>query len=175
MEDVKSEFPDKLKLFFKKLKDYLDLPIYFYGSVQRNDYFPGKSDIDVDIFTDNETSTIFKLQHFLHINKVKIKKIIWRLNYNNRVVYGNKIMYKNEIDNFSVEFSIYNEKIKHDVLIEHNAKINLPFHVSLMLIILKFIHYDLHLMDKYTFRYIKKKLMTNAIGLPDDEFIVLKN
>ena len=78
MEYTKNEIPNHISIFFKELTNYIDTPLYFYGSIQRNDYFPGNSDIDVDIFTDNPTSMISKLQHFLHIKKSKFKKIIWR-------------------------------------------------------------------------------------------------
>ena len=175
MENIKNEISNNLKDFFKELRDYLDTPLYFYGSVQRGDYFPGKSDIDVDIFTDNETSTLFKLQHFLHIDKKDFKEIIWRLNHNNKVVHGNKVMYKNNLENYSVEISIYNERIKDDILKEHYNKINLPFYSSWLLILVKILYYDLNIINKKVFRYIKRQILTTVIGLPQDEFIILKN
>ena len=109
METTKNKLPEKIQQFFKELSNYLDTKLLFYGSVQRNDYFPGSSDIDVDIFTDNEDAIIVKMQHFLHVKKDSFKKVVWRLNHNNQIVNGHKIMYKNKEENFSVEFSIYNE------------------------------------------------------------------
>ena len=67
MNAIRDDFPKDIKIFFKQLQNYLDTDIYFYGSVNRTDYVPGKSDIDVAIFTDNEYSVITKLQHFLKI------------------------------------------------------------------------------------------------------------
>ena len=49
MEQINNSLPNDVNVFFKELSDYIDTPLYFYGSVQRNDYFPGNSDIDVDI------------------------------------------------------------------------------------------------------------------------------
>ena len=66
METTKNKMSHFAEKFFHKLKNYLDTKLYYYGSIQRNDYFPNSSDIDVDIFTDNEQSTITKLQNFLH-------------------------------------------------------------------------------------------------------------
>jgi len=66
METTKNDLPQDIKQFFYKLSDYLDTKLLYYGSVQRSDYVPGKSDIDVDIFTDNPDSLITKLQHFLN-------------------------------------------------------------------------------------------------------------
>ena len=69
MNKIRDDFPEDLKNFFIDLQNYLDTELYFYGSVNRSDYVHGKSDIDVAIFTDNEYSTISKLQHFLHVKR----------------------------------------------------------------------------------------------------------
>ena len=173
METTNNKLPDNVVLFFKELSEYLDTKILYFGSVQRGDYFPGKSDIDVDIFTDNEHSIMTKMQHFLNIDKKKIKNFVWRLNHNNTIAHGHKVMYKNEEQNFNAEFSIYNEKYKQDILKEHLAKTILPFYATWMLILLKFFHYTIPLLEYKTFSYLKKKILTLGIGLPDDQFIVL--
>jgi hypothetical protein len=175
METTKNKLPEKVERFFINLSEYLDTKILYYGSVQRADYFEGMSDIDVDIFTDNTNSMINKLQHFLNISKKKFKKIVWRLNYNNQVVYGEKVFYKSPSKDFQVEFSIYDEKYKKGVLKEHLRKIVLPFYAIWILTILKFIYYQLNLLDKNTFNYFKKKIMTLGIGLPEDDFVVLES
>ena len=74
METTRNALPSKLKHFLDKLKDYLDTPLYYYGSVQRKDYVAGQSDIDVAIFTDNENSIISKMCHFLHVKRKEFKK-----------------------------------------------------------------------------------------------------
>jgi hypothetical protein len=173
METTKNKLPEKEQQFFNELSKYLDTSLYYYGSVQRNDYFPGKSDIDVDIFTDNEHALIARMQHFLHVERRAFKKFVWRLNHNNKMIYGYKIMYKNSEQNFSTEISIYNEKIKNDILKEHINKISLPFYISWLLVSLKILYYNLNIIDKHTFRYLKKKLLTIGIGLPDDDFVVI--
>ena len=76
METTNNKLPDNVVLFFKELSEYLDTKILYFGSVQRGDYFPGKSDIDVDIFTDNEHSIMTKMQHFMNIDK-KNSKILY--------------------------------------------------------------------------------------------------
>jgi preprotein translocase subunit SecE len=78
MTKTKNKIPDSTNNFLNNLSEYLQTQLYFYGSVQRYDYFPGNSDIDIDIFTDNEKSTINKLSNFLQINKTEFKKIIWK-------------------------------------------------------------------------------------------------
>ena len=79
MNQMRNDFNPDLKKFFIDLKNYLDTELYFYGSVNRSDYVPEKSDIDVAIFTDNEYSIMTKLQHYLHINRDAFDKIIWKL------------------------------------------------------------------------------------------------
>jgi tRNA nucleotidyltransferase (CCA-adding enzyme) len=68
METTNNKLSSQEKDFFQNLKNYIDLPLYFYGSVQRYDYLPQYSDIDVDIFTNDEKSIIIKLQNFLNVS-----------------------------------------------------------------------------------------------------------
>ena len=86
METTNNKLPEKVERFFKELSEYLDTKLLYYGSVQRRDYFEGKSDIDVDIFTENPTSTVNKLQHFLDVPKKRFKNVIWRLDDNNKLI-----------------------------------------------------------------------------------------
>lgn len=175
METIKNKIPSNTVIFFEELSEFLDTKLLFFGSVQRNDYFPGESDIDVDIFTDNENATIAKMQHFLHVKQSDFKKIVWRLTSNNTIAYGYKIFYKNKREGIFVEFSIYNEKYKKSVLKEHIMKTVLPFYASCALIILKYLCYNLKIIDKNTFIYLKRKILTVGIGIPDTQFVVLES
>ena len=65
METTKNKLSSYESDFFNKLSNYLDTKLYFYGSIQRDDYKPGHSDIDVDIFTDNIHSALIKIQNLL--------------------------------------------------------------------------------------------------------------
>jgi hypothetical protein len=171
METTKNEMPTYAKDFFYKLSNYLDTKIYYYGSIQRYDYFPQASDIDVDIFTDNEDSTISKLQIFLGLQKYKFKKFVYRLHKTNKIVYGKKVKYEDVENKFSTEISIYLTKDKEEVLHEHNSKTNLPFYVSYMLLILKFFYYKLGFLSDNVYIYIKRLLMNYMVEGEDVEFI----
>jgi hypothetical protein len=173
METTKNKLPDDVKIFFDDLSKYLDTKLLFYGSVQRNDYFPGSSDIDVDIFTDNTGSTLSKMQHFLHVKKSSFKKIVWRLSHTGQMVYGYKTMYKNDELNFSAEFSIYDNKYKKGVLEQHLKKTVLPFYASFFLFIVKKLYYDLHILSPSLYRTLKTKILSFGIGLPEEQFLVL--
>ena len=173
METTKNNLSPYIVNFFNRLSIYLDKKLLFFGSVQRNDYFPGCSDIDVDIFTDNVDSTISKMAHFFKVRKSHFKKFVWKLNKSNRLANGYKIMYKEPENNLAAEFSIYDEKFRDEVLSEHHAKTVLPFYASVILIILKYLYYNLHFISKEYYKYLKKKTLGLMIGLPDDEFVVL--
>ena len=171
METTKNEMSHYAKDFFLRLKNYLDTKIYYYGSIQRDDFFPNSSDIDTDIFTDNESSTITKLHNFLGVQRHEFKKFVYKLHKSNKVVYGTKVKYDEPINNFSTEISIYNEKYKNDVLVEHNSKSTLPFYISFLLIILKNLYYNLNILPKEVYFYFKKFLMNYMVEGQDVEFI----
>jgi len=173
METTKNKLTEYQSNFFNKLGNYLDTKIYFYGSIQRNDYFPKSSDIDVDVFTDSIESTIIKLQHFLQLERTEFSKIVYRLHKTNQVVYGYKVKYKDITNNFKTEISIYNEKDKESVLIEHNFKTKLPFYISFFLVILKNLYYNFGILPKNIYIYIKKIIMDTLLEGEDSEFITL--
>jgi len=173
MQTTKQELSSYESIFFNKVKVYLDTQLYFYGSIQRDDYFKGKSDIDVDIFTDNEQSTIFKLQTLLNIEKCKFKKTIWRSFKNNYLIHGHKLMYKEPDNNLRVEFSIYDEKYKYEMIQEHNRKSHIPYYASIILIIIKILFYNLNIISKKNYRVFKKQILSTMIGLPSDDFITI--
>ena len=129
METTKNKMSPYATQFFNKLSHYLDTKIYYYGSIQRVDYFPSYSDIDVDIFTENEQSTITKLQHFLSVERCEFKKFVYKLHKTNVLVQGHKVKYVDKENNFFTEISIYNEKNKENILFEHKSKIELPLNV----------------------------------------------
>ena len=173
MENIKNKIPDNINVFFNELSNYLDTPLLFYGSVQRFDYLPGHSDIDVAIFTDNISSMKSKLSNFLQNDKKLFEKFILRLK--NRVSVGYKLMYKSIENNIMIEFSIHDIKLKEYIIKKHIEKSILPFYISWLLMLLKFIHYKLHLCDRKTFKYIKNLIFKNFTIITDDDFFVFDN
>jgi len=175
METTKNKLVPELSVFFSRLSVYLDTKLYFFGSIQRNDYFPGLSDIDVDIFTDNEYSIMAKMQSYLNLKKSKFKKLIWKIS-GDVFAHGYKVTYNfiTEMgEKYPIEFSIYNKKYQKNVLYEHNYKTNLPFYISWILIVLKFLHYKLNVFEYSTYKNIKSYVLSNMIGFPKDKFVVL--
>jgi hypothetical protein len=174
METTKNNLPPHIKKFFHNLSDYLDTKLYYFGSVQRSDYVPGKSDIDVDIFTENEKSIMGKLQHFLHVNKSDFQPIIWIID-DKDVTYGYKLKYENLESNIIAEFSIYNEKFKNVIVKEHNRKIILPFYITIMLYILKSFYYTIPILPKKLYSSCKRFILSICLGEGYPKFMVLKN
>jgi len=170
METTKNELPQNTKQFFYNLSEYLDTKILFYGSVQRADYVPGKSDIDVVIFADNDDSLITKLQHHLHLDKKDFKKIMYIIDGN--VLYGSKVKYKNKKENIKAEFSIYNENFKDIIIKQHRKKFILPAYISIMLYLLKMFYYKIPILPKSVYINSKNWLL-NLVDNPGTQFIVL--
>ena len=174
METTKNNLTPYEKDFFDKLRNYIDKPIYFYGSVQRDDYLPNCSDIDIDIFSNNVKSTMLLLENFLHNynndesrnsdkndSKVQFKKIIFRMSKTDKVVFGYKGQYKDESNHLNVEIALYNEKDKEEVLQEHQRKFYFPFFITIILVFLKILHYYLGVLPFEYYDYLKNFLMNS--------------
>ena len=173
METTRNKLTQDEKIFFYKLSNYLDTKLYYFGSVQRGDYFPSSSDIDVDVFTENENGTIIKFMNFLNVERSEFKRFVWKLNKNNKLAYGYKLMYKNIEHNFSVEFSIYNEKYKNNILYEHNDKKDIPLYATILLIIIKFLYYTLNIIPSQWYKESKKFILSTLIFKKIDHFVVI--
>jgi len=168
METTRNKLTTNQRFFFEKLRNYIDKPIYFYGSIQRNDYYPGRSDVDIAIFTENEWSSIYVLCNFLNLSKKDFKKSIYKLN--NKIFHGYKAKYKDEESDIDVEISLYNEKIKDAIMREHSRNLVLPFYISFILSILKILYYDLKFISKNYYRSCKRFIMNEN---NEQKFILL--
>jgi len=172
MNVIRDDFPKKTKDFFIKLSNYLDTELIFYGSVIRSDYIPGKSDIDVAIFTDNEYSIMAKLQHFLHAKRSDFGKVLWRLD--GKVLYGYKIKCEKFID-INCEIAIYNNEYK-DIIMDDLQKPlkNHPMLVFVLLNILKVIYYKIPILSQKSYLKCKSFILNDMMGKKDSVFYLLK-
>ena len=170
METTKNALPPNTKKFFYNLGEYLDTKVLFYGSIQRADYVPGKSDIDVVIFTENEDSLMTKIQHYLHLKKKDFNNVMYIIDEN--VVYGYKVKYENKGENIKSEFSIYNENYKDIIIKQHKKKFVLPAYISVMLYLLKMFYYKIPILSKSIYINSKNWLL-NLVDNPGTQFIVL--
>ena len=161
-DNIANRLTHNQKEFFDKLSFYIDKPLFFYGSILRPDYIPGKSDIDVDIFTDNEFSSIQMLCSFLHIPRSQFRRVVFKIN--SQMVYGYKGKYEDDKNGVNVELSVYNNKYKDIVLDDHNKCRYLPIYITVSLYIIKILFYKLNLISKQAYKRCKRFLMN-----PGDE------
>jgi len=171
MEYTNNKLNKNTRQFFHRLSKYLDEKIYFYGSVQRMDYIPGKSDIDVCIFTDNEYSTMAKLQHFLHVKKNEFVPVVKK--YSNGIVYGYKIKYTHPTQPLEVEFSVYNTKFKQLILRDHITKTKIPFYIGWILYFIKWLYYEIPILTAKRYAKIKDYLLSYAYSEKETNIFLL--
>lgn len=169
MNTIRNDLPQKTKDFFKKMENYLDTQLVFYGSVIRTDYVPGKSDIDVAVFTDNENSIMSKLQHFLHVKRSEFDKVVWKLD--GKMIYG----YKIKILEQNAEIAIYNNDFK-DILIEELNKpiINKTFLTTTLLLLLKLFYYQLPLIPTDLYLKCKRYVLNDMMGKKESVFHLIR-
>ena len=168
---IKNKLSVKAQIFLGSLSEYVETPFYYFGSILRSDYLAGASDVDIDIFTDNEHSTISKLLNYHKLPRTEMKNVVWILN-DNTTTYGYKLQYFLDSKNI-FEYSIYNSKFKDKILKEHRAKITLPIYTSISLQIIKLLFYKLNVISGYTYTQTKRYLLSYGIGqYHEDKFLV---
>ena len=173
MNKIRNDFNPNLKQFFINLQNYLDTELYFYGSVNRSDYIHNKSDIDVAIFTNNIEGTLLKLQNFLNEKRSSFKKFVYRLRLTNKVAYGYKVKYDDPQKLFTAEIAIYSENLKNEVLIEQYSKCDIPFYISFLLYLLKFLFYRLNILPFKLFIKCKRFCLNYLVVGEDTEYVLL--
>ena len=172
MNKIRNDFNPDLKNFFINLQNYLDTELYFYGSVNRPDYIHNKSDIDIAIFTDNEYSIMTKLQHYLHVKHDAFDKIVWKLE--GTIVYGYKIKCDKHT-NSKCEIAIYNNDFKEIILKDMRKYNSIPFHIGILLFILKTLHYTFPILSSKTYSAYKRVVFNRImINKKDTSFVLLK-
>jgi predicted nucleotidyltransferase len=163
MEYTKNKIPDDIQNVINQFKKYIDTNIYYYGSVQRDDYFINNSDIDILIFTDNTEEMINKVSHYFHINKKNIRKVVW--NYKNKLIQAYKVMYYSNNPSFRLEIVISDEKYKKNILDYQRMPIfNMTNYISFLLIFLKYLYYNLQILPKSHYKYYKNIIFNHIRG-----------
>lgn len=167
----KDRLNDKQQLFFKKLKDYMNEPMYFYGSCCRFDYIPGKSDIDIYMYTNDIKLTYMKLKAFLKTWNEDAIVVQRHLYTGNNILFGRKIKY-NSKDSGQIEIVIKDIKYKDDD-VKYLRDINtLPLYITILLYILKWLYYYTPFISKYVYLKTKRNILNNS--LPPKVFIMIK-
>ena len=156
MEDIKHKLPMNQRIFFTNLENYLGTPLYYFGSVRRYDYSPNNSDIDAILFTNNEASSISQLQNWFHASQNDFKKIVNYLPTSKKIAHGYKYTYKNKSQNISTDILIHNTKYEELLKKDTQSKISVPFYITIMWMILKFLHYHIGILTRPMYIYFKQ-------------------
>ena len=153
--------------FLEEIQHYIDCQFYYYGSIDRIDYFPGKSDIDIDIFTPNLYSTMFKLRQFLLIPETGIKGIKWRTRRPIVATFHcHKIKFENS--NVKLELNIYDEQYKNTLLQVRELKRQIPLLVLMLVYPIKVVYYNTDLISNSNIAVFKKFVMGQLLDMEDD-------
>ena len=156
LEEVKDKLGKNQYNYFLQIKEQIDLPLYFLGSITRCDYIKGKSDLDIEVFTDNFDSTILKMEYLFDYYQRKRTRNFIVFKINNIPISGYKYYFKDKQRNICFDFTIYNKSSKNIVLHHRIIEKNLPYLLSLFLVMIKILYYHLSIINNSIYSYIKK-------------------
>ena len=163
-EKIKNKLTKPQYDFFYELKKYIELPIYFIGSILRYDYFKGYSDLDVMIFSSDVDSTKLKIKHFLNMDK-KDKFIFLRIN--KLPISGYKFYYNNSFKGekkIDFDLTIFKENTKKQFLIMSKKHSDISFLCIIYFLIIKILYYHIGIIDKHMYKDLKDFFWENNNG-----------
>jgi len=175
METIRNKISNETQMFLDKLAYSLDTTLYYYGSIQRYDYYPGKSDIDIDIFADNVSSMKYNLKHFLQkrnglLSTIEFSSFVLKTN-EHAIIKGYKLAYKEKKNGLFLELNIFDSKHKEEILKEHAYKTYLPLHIMILLTLIKFMHYSLPILSINNYRTCKEFCLNYLLNGRVVEFV----
>jgi predicted nucleotidyltransferase len=146
--------PEQL-IFFLKLNNILNGRLQFFGSIARKDFTIGKSDVDVQIFSENSQSDLLILSHFLQENGVDfISRFVKFKPSPLYTISGFKHTIKSPFKSDILVFDANNEDI---LTMQYKRAIVIPFVYLLLLKILKMC-LKINLISQETFVSLKRKI-----------------
>ena len=165
--------------FFSKLRSFLPEKLYFYGSILRDDFLPGLSDIDVLYFTKDDLKTTVKnayryLQQDTRATKIQMLHFLYHSSGTKQIISGYKLKYTNIPDGIIVELSIYDDKFKHMIMDEQRKKASIPFYIVWTMMFLKMLAYKYRVLPEDTFRWVKDRLFISTSGIKNT-FLPINN
>ena len=182
LEELKDKLNKNHYNYFLQLKEQINLPLYFLGSITRCDYIKDKSDLDIEVFTDNIDSTILKIECLFDYYQRKTKRRFIIFEINKIPISGYKYYFKDNKRDISFDFTIYNTSCKNIVLHHRSIQQNIPYILNLFLLMIKVLYYYLNIISNSAYSYIKNlfwKLYipekSSIISLEEDEYIKYYN
>jgi hypothetical protein len=159
LSKVKNKLSKDQYHFFLHFQKVINTKLYFIGSILRYDYFPGNSDLDIEIFSENVNNTFYKIIHFFHY--MEYEPLIFVFTCDNQIISGYKgtFYYKLNNQECRMDVMLYNHACKNLLLKHRMIDSQLPFYSFLFLTVLKMCYYYLHLFDSTMYTYLKRKHM----------------
>lgn len=165
---IKSRTPKELHNWLNALRQHFeDVSIYLYGSAVRGDYLSGRSDIDLCIFTDSPSEVKLNVCMFFHEPLSKFRHVVWKLN--GSLIYGSKLRFHRPVEG---EVSVYSLSQKDRILEECRRGFTMGVWSSILLTILKFVYYTLHLISSETYK-VYKRYIFNVISYKKESAFLL--
>jgi hypothetical protein len=156
LNKIKEKLSKEQYSYFSELQEKIGLPLFFMGSITRSDYIKGKSDLDIEIFSDNVTSTKEKLNYLFNYYEGQKENTIIIVKIKDVPFSG----YKYKVNDSEIEFdlTLYKKESQKTILYYRIREINIPFTISAFLIIIKFLHYRLNIINERNYYLIKKSV-----------------
>lgn len=174
LEQIKYKLDKNEYDYFLELSNILELPFYFIGSIGRNDYIKGKSDFDIEVFSDNVVSTKLKIDYLFKDFSHEDKFIVFRIDDVPFSAY--KYYLINKENNFRVDFTLYKKECIEILLYHRKIERELPFYITVLLIIIKYLHYYFYVINNSYYSYLKKNIWylynpnkTKSMTIKNDE------
>jgi len=140
--------------FFCRFQQQLELPLYFIGSINRSDFMKGKSDLDIEVFSENVTSTKYQIEYLFNYYKKKDPKyIVFKIH--GMPISGYKYYLKNT--GIFFDFTIYKKESQEIVLHQRKIENDIPLVLTIFLIVIKYLYYYLYIINSAQYSFIKKK------------------
>jgi hypothetical protein len=155
LEHVKDKLNKKQYEYFLELSNILELPLFFNGSITRIDFVKDKSDFDIAVFSDNITFTKMKIEYLFRNLDVKPKFLFFFINDNPISSY--KYALTNKENDIFFDIMMYNKNSLSLMLQQMDAETNAPFYIIIIFIIIKFLHYNLYLINGEIYYFLKQK------------------
>ena len=127
LEEVKDKLSENQYDYFVQLKEQIDLPLYFIGSITRCDYIKDKSDLDIEVFTDNINSTVLKIEYLFDYYQRKTNRKFIVFEISNIPISGYKYYFKDKQLDVRFDFTIYNKACQNTVLYHRSIEKNILF------------------------------------------------
>lgn len=158
LEEIRNKLTSIQYNFLYDLKEYINLPIYFIGSILRYDYFKGYSDLDIVLFSHDPNYTKIQIKQFLNHNNPD--KFVF-VNEGKYPISGYKLDYDNRQQNEEkIEFDLFIFKETSKNILSNNraAMGDISYIVIIYFLIIKILHFYVGIINNTMYKYLKDKI-----------------